>query len=389
MVYQSNKRNKWIAGILVSLVLICCVCPCIASLSDTTKTPISSGATFAVKPPTAFKTPINTLAPFVGTTQLTRKTETPEPTKRIPTGTETQTTPTALLLPTQIPSTVQVSGNIQVSFVDVGQGDSILIRSPEGLFGLIDGGETDSGIIQYLRSQGVQNLDLVIATHPNSDHIGGLIAVLGTFPTARVVTNGEMHTTATYENFLDAIATSRAEYIEVSTGNTLSLGSLTLNVLSPNRIVGDDLNRNSIVLRMTFGTTTFLFTGDAKNDTEAEMIGAGLPLSANILKLGHHGSCTSTSSAFLAKVIPEVAIYSAGSGNSFGNPCPDTLNRLSGVQVFLPGEVFYQEVHRHFFQTLPKFLPPDIFLPIPQPIILYQPTAALSFRDSIRVYQLY
>jgi hypothetical protein len=143
-----------------------------------------------------------------------------------------------------------------------------------------------------------------------------------------------MHTTATYENFLDAIAASKAEYIEVTRGNTLSLGSLTLNVLSPDRLVGDDLNRNSMVLRMTYGKTTFLFTGDANNDAEAEMIASGLLLSANILKVGHHGSCTSTSAAFLAKVIPEVAVYSAGSGNSYGHPCSDTLSRLSGVQVF-------------------------------------------------------
>jgi competence protein ComEC len=218
--------------------------------------------------------------------------------------------------------------------VDVGQGDAILIRSPEGLFGLIDGGEADSGIVQYLHSQGVQNLDLVVASHPNSDHIGGLITVLRTFPTARVVTNGQMHTTATYETFLDAIAASKAEYIEVSQGHTFTLGSLTLNVLNPTHIVEGDLNRNSLVLRMAYGKTTFLFTGDSNNDSEAEMIASGLPLNANILKVGHHGSCTSTGAAFLAKVIPKVAVYSAGMGNSYGHPCPDTLSRLSGAQVF-------------------------------------------------------
>lgn len=202
---------------------------------------------------------------------------------------------------------------------------------------MIDGGEADSSIVQYLQSRGVQSLDLVVATHPHSDHIGGLVAVLRTFPTARVVTNGVMHTTATYENFHDAITASQDEFIEVVRGNSLKLGSLPLDVLNPGRLVEGDLNRNSVVFRMAYGNTTFLFTGDANNDTEAEIITAGLPLSADILKVGHHGSSTSTGAAFLAAVHPAVALYMAGKENSYGHPSMDTLAVLGGACVNVLG----------------------------------------------------
>ena len=139
------------------------------------------------------------------------------------------------------------------------------------------------------------------------------------------------------ENFLDAIAASQAEYIEVVRGNTLKLGSLTLDVLNPGRFVEGDLNRNSVVLCMAYGNTTFMFTGDANNNTEAEMITAGLPLSADILKVGHHGSSTSTGAAFLAAVHPAVALYMAGKGNSYGHPSTDTLAVLGGAGVNVLG----------------------------------------------------
>ncbi len=247
---------------------------------------------------------------------------------------------TLTLTPLRPPATLTLVPTITTSplvvhFIDVGQGDSILIVSPEGKTVLIDGGSTNTGVVDYLQMQGIHHIDIMIATHPHEDHIGGLIQVLETMPVLKVITNGEMHTTVTYENFLDAIAASKAEYLEVVRGDTINLGNLTFNVLNPAFIVPGDLNRNSIVLRMTYGNTTFLFAGDSNNDTEAEMIAAGLSLKADILKVGHHGSSTSTSAEFLAAVHPAVAVYSAGNGNSYGHPSPDTLARLgyAGVNV--------------------------------------------------------
>ena len=247
-------------------------------------------------------------------------------------------TPTIEKLSTANPSpTLPVSDKkLIVTFIDVGQGDAILIRTPEGLFTLIDGGEQGSGVVDYLHSQGVQNLDLVIATHPNSDHIGGLVEVLNNYPVSRVITNGELHTTLVYENFLDAIAFSQADYFEVKRGDSIQIGSLTLEVLHPGHVIEGGLNENSIVLRLDYAGTSFLFTGDASKDNEAEMISAGLTLGADILKVGHHGSDTSTSAEFLSSVHPAVAIYSAGKGNSYGHPNSDTLKRIinSGAQIY-------------------------------------------------------
>ena len=251
---------------------------------------------------------------------------------------QTLSTPTIEKISTPNPSpTLPISDKkLIVTFIDVGQGDAILIRTPEGLFTLIDGGEQGSGVVDYLRSQGVQNLDLIIATHPNSDHIGGLVDVLKNFPVSRVITNGEIHTTLVYENFLDAITKSKAVLIVVTRGDSIQIGSLTLEVLHPEHVIEGGLNENSIVLRLDYAGTSFLFPGDVSKDNEAEMISAGLPLKADILKVGHHGSDASTSAEFLSSVHPAVAIYSAGKGNSYGYPNSDTVNRIinSGAQIY-------------------------------------------------------
>lgn len=230
------------------------------------------------------------------------------------------------------PAPVQV----EVNFLDVGQGDAILIRSSEGMTALIDGGERSPGVMGHLNARGVTAIDLMVATHPHSDHIGGLIEVLAALPVDTVVTNGQPHTTQTYEDFLDGIFNARADYVEAQRGDTVDFGSLAFEVLHPSRPFDSDLNENSLVLRLEVGEVTFLFTGDAESGAEAQMVSAGLPLEADILKVGHHGSSTSTSSEFLARVSPFVAVYMAGVGNSYGHPSEETIGRLmnAGVIVF-------------------------------------------------------
>jgi hypothetical protein len=152
-----------------------------------------------------------------------------------------------------------------------------------------------------------------------------------------VVTNGEPTTTLTYEHFLDAIAGAKAAYKEVKRGDTLTLGGLSLAVLSPEGPGGEDLNDGSIVLRLAYGKVAFLFTGDAQQTAEVSMLRAGEPVEAQILKVGHHGSRSSSSPAFLAAVRPEVAVYSAGLGNSYGHPHAETLAALTEAGATIYG----------------------------------------------------
>jgi competence protein ComEC len=261
--------------------------------------------------------------------------ETPTPTTAMmanadATATSAQVQPTATI--TQAPT--NSGSSLVVSFIDVGQGDSLLIISPEGQTILIDGGSTDSGVVAYLQRQGIKSIDIMIATHPHEDHIGGLVQVLEVMPVKKVITNGEMYTTSVFEHFLDAIANAKAEYEEVARGDTINFGSLSLDVLSPGSIFGDDPNENSLVLRMSYGKTTFLFTGDAGVEAETSILAAGLPLKATILKVGHHGSCGSSSSRFLDMVKPEVAVTSAGINNQYGLPCTDTIRALNERDIF-------------------------------------------------------
>jgi beta-lactamase superfamily II metal-dependent hydrolase len=201
---------------------------------------------------------------------------------------------------------------------------------------LIDGGDTNTGIVQYLQSIGVQRIDLMIATHPHSDHIGGLVQVLQAFPVAKVVTNGQLDTTTVYEHFLDAIMASKAAYIDLKRGDVLSLDGIDFHCLSPVATTNPDLNENSIVLQFIYGQTKFLMMGDAGGDTESALLAANLLAKVNILKVGHHGSSTGSTPAFLNAIKPDVAIYSAGINNIYGLPDQQTISalRTAGATVY-------------------------------------------------------
>ena len=235
------------------------------------------------------------------------------------------------------------SGTLEVYFFDVGQGDSELIRLPGGENILIDAGtsSTEDELVGELRSFGAETLDLVVATHPHADHIGGMAAVIDAFDVRQVVmpriSESDTPTTKTYENLLQSIADKGLTITPAEPGDELlSSGGAVLTVLAPNGEDYGDLNNYSVVLRLTYGEDSFLFTGDAEEASEEEMLSLDWPLTATVLKCGHHGSETSTSPAFLDAVSPQYAVISCGVDNDYGHPDAVTLEKLeaAGAEVF-------------------------------------------------------
>lgn len=229
---------------------------------------------------------------------------------------------------------------LTVHFIDVGQADCALLAS-DGHYMVIDGGNNDDAetIVDYLQGQGVQTLDAVVGTHPHEDHIGSLDAVINSFDVEKVYMPKIMHTSQTFEDVLDAIANKGLKITAPKPGDTFSFGACQVEVMGPWQEYSD-FNNNSIVLRVTAGETRFLFTGDAEKTAEEDMMRNGCDLQADVLKVGHHGSSTSTSDGFLQAVSPSCAVISAGEGNSYGHPEQATLEKLEdyGVNIYRTDE---------------------------------------------------
>lgn len=222
---------------------------------------------------------------------------------------------------------------LEVHFIDVGQGDSIFIRTPDGTTALIDGGPTSGNVLGYLKSQGVTRLDMVIISHPHQDHIGGLVTVLNTLTIGGVWTSGASSTTNTYERILDIIEARGIPYHEVQTSQVIPFSDLNFSVLYGVAKV-KNLNNASLVLRLAYGQTSFLFTGDAEKAVEKTLLSTSAAiLPATVLKIGHHGSYTSSSLAFVKAVSPQIAIYSAGRGNQYGHPHESTLETFAALDI--------------------------------------------------------
>lgn len=199
---------------------------------------------------------------------------------------------------------------------------------------LIDAGTSSAGdsVVSYLKAKGVTSLDVVVSTHPHEDHIGGMLDVLNNFPVGLYVDNGETHTTKTYENVMSKLNSKQIPYAEVTTGKTIPFAEgITVKVMGPSSLTGD-LNKDSIILKVTDGSENFLFMGDAAD-------GSG-DMAAQVLKVTHHGSNSGSSSSFINKVGPEVAIIEVGAGNTYGHPTQGTLNTLQskGTKVYRTDE---------------------------------------------------
>lgn len=232
-----------------------------------------------------------------------------------------------------------VEGEAKIWYLDVGQADSMLLQLPNGNeweYVLIDAGtgQTEEALVSWLQEQGVTDITAVIATHPHEDHIGGMDAVLEAIPVESLympeVKESLTPTTRCYEQMLDAAEAQQVQAVKGQSGVTVyEEDGVKLELVGPEpQKEYDDLNEYSLVAKLTVGGESFLFTGDSSEQAEADMIEAGEDLKADVLKIGHHGSSTATTKAFLQAVNPQVAVISCGKDNSYGHPHEETMQRL-------------------------------------------------------------
>jgi len=229
------------------------------------------------------------------------------------------------------------AGTLTVEMLDVGQGDSILITSPGGKHVLIDAGVKEADVVGQLRQRGIAGLNLVVATHPHADHIGGMANVVSALPIKLYTDNGLPHTTATYVTLMQLVESKGITYRPALRGQSYSLDDgIKLEVLFPDgRPLSDtrsDLNSNSVVLRLIHGDSCFLFVGDSEDPTEQALLQDGME-PCDVLKVAHHGSNHSTSAAWLRAVKPSIALISVGVGNRYGHPGEETMARLASADV--------------------------------------------------------
>ena len=221
----------------------------------------------------------------------------------------------------------------QVHVLDVGQGDSILVIA-DGHAMLVDAGEPSASpkILRYLQEKDIRKLDYIAATHPHSDHIGGLPEVIKAYPPQNVVEpvcpEELLPVTSTYEKYLDAVESSGARFRALQSGDRFKVGGARITVLAPDPGEAQDLNNVSLVLRVQYGDCTCLLTGDMETPEEEQILTHKYELKADFLKVGHHGSESSSSEAFLAAVRPDYAAISCAKENDYGHPHKAVLDRL-------------------------------------------------------------
>ena len=230
-------------------------------------------------------------------------------------------------------SQIAEDSSFAVHFIDVGQADSALVLC-DGKSMLIDGGNAgDSSLIYtYLENLELDYLDYIVCTHAHEDHVGGLAGALNYAKIGTALAPVTEYDSKAFKNFVKYAEKQGKEITVPSAGDSFALGSARVDVFGPVN-PSDDPNNTSIVLKVTYGETSFLFTGDAERAEEQDILDAGYPLQSTVLKVGHHGSDSSTSYPFLREVMPKYAVISVGEGNTYGHPTEDTLSRLSDADV--------------------------------------------------------
>lgn len=229
----------------------------------------------------------------------------------------------------------EINGVIEIDYFDVGQGDSALIQV-NGKNMLIDAGtnDTEDKLVQMIKDEGIKKLDYVIGTHPHEDHIGGLDKVIDNFEVGEIIMPEVKNTTKTFESVLKSAAKKEKKIKKAKSGMEIDLGEGTnVEVFSPGKDKYKELNNYSPIMKITYGENSFLFTGDAEKEVEKEVINDGYNLKAEVLKVGHHGSTTSTTEEFLDLVNPEIAVISVGKENTYGHPEKKILDRLKNKNI--------------------------------------------------------
>jgi len=287
---------------------------------------------------------------------------------------------------------------LKVHFIDVGQGDAILIQCPDGTTLLIDGGKIwcYTFLGDYLRRSGVEDIDYLIISHPHGDHYGGLIKILKTFKVDTILVSGQEDTTEHYQRFMEMVESLKdVKYTKARAGDKYSFGEVELLIMHPSSQLSDSVNNCSIIAKLIYGNESFLFTGDAEEDAEPETIARGYNMKSTVLKVAHHGSRTSTDQYFLSRVSPREAVICVGENNFYGHPTEQVLRRLKrgGIKIYrtdLDGTILYLSNGREHRVELPgKAVYPEYDIPAEnigkaianrETLIYYKPREELARR---------
>lgn len=231
-----------------------------------------------------------------------------------------------------VQATIAPSQMLEVSFIDVGQADAALITL-DGHAMLVDGGNVEDGqdVVKFIKSKGISHLDYVLATHAHEDHSGGLAEVVNAFSVGKVFAAVDEYSSDCYKKFVEAANKKCGGITLLRRGDSFSLSSASANVLWPEEPLDSTTNNTSIVFRLEYGNTKFMFTGDIQSECESKLDLS--MLSANVLKVAHHGSDSSSSYMFLRYCLPQYAVISCGEGNSYGHPHQVTLDKLESAEA--------------------------------------------------------
>jgi len=240
-----------------------------------------------------------------------------------------------------MPVKAAAKGQVKVHFIDVGDADCILIQQGNKSMLIDAGNNTDEDVIKkYLLKLGINKLDIIIGTHVDEDHIGSMDAIINDFEIGKIYIPESNITTKYLEDVMNAVRKKGLQVTVPVSGQSIKLGEAVCTILAPVSRGYERLNNYSIVIKLKYGNTSFLFTGDAESVSEREMMRRGFDLSANVLKLGHHGSIRSTTDEFLKRVNPQYAVIMVGGNNNYRHPHKRTMEKLKvkGIKVYRTDE---------------------------------------------------